>query len=152
MQKKYKIISVVGIIAVAIILGGIIAGEEIMEEITEMDDDNKNQVQISVQNTIDSFDGDVTKVTLTKGKYYSFVIDETLTTILAHPRTELVNTPVTVWDTANISVEEMLEKLDEDGSVWVEYKFANPFDDDKIEHKTAIIPTTEIILYFFCIL
>ena len=134
MQKKYKIISV-GIVIAAVILGGIIAGDEIMEEITEMD--SKNQVQISVQNTIDSFDGDIAKVTLTKGEYYSFVIDETLTTILAHPRQELVNTPVTVWDSANMSVEEILKQLDQNGSVWVEYEFENPTDDGKEEHKTA---------------
>ncbi len=131
MQKSYIVI-----IAAVVIAFGIVAVIIATSELT--DAYHQNMVQESTMDTIASFDGDLMSVMLTEGEYYSFVLSEDLTTILAHPRSELVDTQTTALKTADISVEEMLEELSSYGSVWIEYEFFNP-ETGMIEHKTTYL-------------
>ncbi len=131
MQKKYIGISLIGIAVVIVFLG--IYGYDELSEITQ-----RNEVQISVRNTIDSFNGNLTSVILTEGDYYSFVLDEKITTILAHPRKELIDTPPTGLDSADISVSEMLFRLDKYGSTWIHYEFYNQ-ETGNVDPKTAYL-------------
>jgi len=131
MQKKYIGFSV---LVAAIVIGvfSIYANDE-LSDITQ-----RNEVQLSVTKTIESFNGNLTSVVLTEGEFYSFVLDEKLTIILAHPREELVNTPPTGLDSADISIKEMLDKLEQDGSLWINYEFTNP-ETGNVDPKTAFL-------------
>ncbi len=108
-----------------------------LDEISE-----REQVQLSVQKTIDSFDGTLDSVILREGKYYSFVVDEKLEKILLHPRKELINTQPTALNNANIPVAEMIERLDEFGSIWVDYEFYDPIT-EVVEPKTSYFVSHE---------
>ncbi len=108
-----------------------------LDEITQ-----REEVQLSVQKTIDSFDGTLDSVILREGKYYSFVVDEKLEKILLHPRKELINTVPTALTNANIPVEEMIERLDEYGSIWVDYEFYDPITGN-VEPKTSYFVSHE---------
>lgn len=117
MQKKY-----IGFFVVAVIVGVLsIYGYNELYDITQ-----KNEVQLSVSNTIDSFNGNLTSVVLTEGKFYSFVLDDKLDIILAHPREELIGTSSTgVLKNADISINQMLFELDKYGSTWAHYEYYN---------------------------
>lgn len=108
-----------------------------LDEITQ-----REEVQLSVQKTIDSFDGTLDSVILREGKYYSFVVDEKLEKILLHPRKELIDTVPTALTNANIPVEEMIERLDEYGSIWVDYEFYDPITGN-VEPKTSYFVSHE---------
>jgi len=128
MQKKY-----IGIIVLALVIVGILS---IFTYNGLYDITQRNEVKLSVTKTIESFNGNLTSVILTEGKYYSFVLDEKLTTILVHPREDLVNTQPTVLNFADISINEMLFRLDKYGSTWINYEFYNP-ETGNVDPKSA---------------
>lgn len=132
MQQKIQIIAVAAI-AVAIIIGICYFA---LPEIDKMD--QKNQVQLSVQKTIESFDGDLNSVVLTQGKYYSFVFDGKLEKLVLHPREELIDTLPPAMKNANITIIEMRNGLMEDGAVWIQYEFDNP-ETGNVEPKTTYL-------------
>lgn len=110
-------------------------------EIKELEEiNNKSQAQVSVLNTMLSFESnneDPSETTLTQGEYYSFIFDEEVVTILAHPREELINTQPTTDHLINPSTTKgILSMIDENGFAWVEYVYENP-DTGEIEPKTT---------------
>jgi len=130
MQKKY--IGFFVIVAVMVIGVLSIYGYNELYDITQ-----RNEVQLSVTKTIESFNGNLTSVVLTEGKFYSFVLDEKLEFILAHPREELIGTsPTGGINSADISINEMLYRLDQHGSTWVYYEFYNP-ETGNVDPKTT---------------
>ena len=131
MQKKY--------LALAIVLIGIVAVSFVFYAVNELSDiTQRNETQESVKNTIDSFNGNLTSVILTEGKYYSFVLDNNLDIILAHPREELINTPPTGLNSADISIRNIMDRLDQFGSIWIHYEFYNP-ETLNVDPKTAYL-------------
>jgi len=118
MQKKY-----IGIIAFVVAVG--ILSFFVYDELYEIT--QKNEVKLSVTKTIESFNGNVTSIILTEGKYYSFVLDDKLDILIAHPREELVGTaPPGGLNNADISISQMLYNLKNYGSTWAHYEFYNP--------------------------
>jgi len=105
----------------------------------------RNNVESSIQKTIDSFDGRLSSVILTEGKYYSFVLDEDLEKILLHPRKELINKAPTGLTHANISIEEMKDRLEEYGSTWVDYTFYDPMTGDVEPKTTKLVIRSEYV-------
>jgi len=120
MQKKYKIIFVVVIVAIGVGTFGFFAEKE-LSDITQ-----RNEVKLAVTKTIESFNGNLDEVTLEYGNHYSFVLDEKLTKLVAHPREELINTLPDGLSNADISISEMIYRLDQYGSTWIHYDFLNP--------------------------
>ena len=132
MQNKIQIF-VVAAIVVGVISG---IGYFALPEIDQID--QRNQVQLSVQKTIESFDGDLKNIVLTEGKYYSFVFDEKLDKILLHPREELIDTLPTGITNANISIKEMNARLTQHGATWIDYEFYNP-ETGNVDSKTTYL-------------
>lgn len=132
MKNITQIFAVSAIVVLAISGIGYFAFPEI-DNLKEM-----KKTQMSVQSTIDSFDGNLDSVVLTEGKYYSFVFDEKLHKILLHPSVELIDTLPTGITNANISIKDMNDKLAETGAVWIEYEFYNP-ETGNVDSKTTYL-------------
>ena len=79
---------------------------------------------------------------LTEGKYYSFVVDEKLEKILLHPREELIDTMPKGLTNANISIQEMNERLSDQGETWINYEFYNPITGN-VDPKTTYLVSHE---------
>lgn len=130
------------IFVVAAIVVGVISGIGYYA-IPEIDKfQQKNEVRLSVQETIESFNGTLDSVVLTEGKYYSFVVDEKLEKILLHPREELINTMPKGLTNANISIEKMNERLSDQGETWINYEFYNPITGN-VDPKTTYLVSHE---------
>ena len=69
-------------------------------------------------------------------KRYAFVIDMNLTTIVAHPNSELIGQDSFALINASESKESILENLKNNDGHWVYYNFTNP-ETDIIEPKTS---------------
>lgn len=132
MQKSYKIIFVLAIVAIGVGAFSFYAEKE-LSDITQ-----RNEVRLVVTNTIESFNGNLDEVTLKHGDHYSFVLDEKLTKLVAHPREELINTLPDGLSNADIPISEMIERLDQYGSTWVHYKFLNP-ETGNVDPKTTYL-------------
>ena len=130
------------IFVVAAIVVGVISGIGYYA-IPEIDKfQQKNEVRLSVQETIGSFNGTLDSVVLTEGKYYSFVVDEKLEKILLHPREELIDTMPKGLTNANISIEKMNERLSDQGETWINYEFYNPITGN-VDPKTTYLVSHE---------
>jgi len=76
---------------------------------------------------------------LKAGQAYPFVMNGDLTEIVAHGfKPEVVGTPPSGLSDANISIPEMIDALDKDGTVWVQYTWDNP-DTGTIDHKNSYL-------------
>ena len=130
------------IFVVAAIVVGVISGigYYAIPEIEKFQ--QKNEVRLSVQETIGSFNGTLDSVVLTEGKYYSFVVDEKLEKILLHPREELIDTMPKGLTNANISIEKMNERLSDQGETWINYEFYNPITGN-VDPKTTYLVSHE---------
>ena len=130
------------IFVVAAIVVGVISGigYYAIPEIEKFQ--QKNEVRLSVQETIGSFNGTLDSIVLTEGKYYSFVVDEKLEKILLHPREELIDTMPKGLTNANISIEKMNERLSDQGETWIEYEFYNPITGN-VDPKTTYLVSHE---------
>ena len=130
------------IFVVAAIVVGVISGigYYAIPEIEKFQ--QKNEVRHSVQETIESFNGTLDSVVLTEGKYYSFVVDEKLEKILLHPREELIDTMPKGLTNANISIQEMNERLSDQGETWINYEFYNPITGN-VDPKTTYLVSHE---------
>lgn len=69
-------------------------------------------------------------------KRYAFVIDMNLTTIVAHPNSELIGQDSFALINASESKESILENLKNSDGHWVYYNFTNP-ETETIEPKTS---------------
>jgi len=141
MQKMNKILLVLILIVASV--GMFVVGIESLDQPFSEDSpkrlDDRSSAEASVDLTIDSFDGNLDSVVLTQGKYYSFVLDEKLEFILAHPREELIGTsPTGGLHSADISINEMLNRLDQYGSTWIYYEFYNP-ETGNVDPKTTYL-------------
>ncbi len=71
-----------------------------------------------------------------KTKRYAFVIDMNLTTIVAHPNSELIGQDSFALINASESKESILENLKNSDGHWVYYNFTNP-ETELVEPKTS---------------
>ena len=69
-------------------------------------------------------------------KRYAFVIDMNLTTIVAHPNSELIGQDSFALINASESKESILENLENNDGHWVYYNFTNP-ETELVEPKTS---------------
>jgi len=69
-------------------------------------------------------------------KRYAFVIDMNLTTIVAHPNSELIGQDSFALINASESKESILENLKNNDGHWVHYNFTNP-ETEMVEPKTS---------------
>jgi len=69
-------------------------------------------------------------------KRYAFVIEMNLTTIVAHPNSELIGQDSFALINASESKESILENLKNNDGHWVYYNFTNP-ETESIEPKTS---------------
>lgn len=126
---KIKLLTVFAAIAI-IIPFSIIIGQGMLED----------EIKDAITQTIDSFDGkELSSIdNLQFGDHYTFVLSPELDEILAHPNQNLVGTEPTGVNNANFPVDKIIDRLEDDGNVWIEYEFLNP-DNDKVQHKRALL-------------
>lgn len=126
---KIKLLTIISIIAI-IVPFSIIISQGLLEE----------EIKDAITQTIESFDGkDLASIdNLQFGEHYTFVLSPELDEILVHPNQKLVGTEPTGVNNANYSVDKIIDRLEEDGNVWIEYEFLNP-DNDKVQHKRALL-------------
>lgn len=126
---KLKLISIFAAIAI-IIPFVIVAGQGMLED----------EIKDAVIQTIEGFDGkDLASIdNLQFGDHYTFVLSPELDEILVHPNQNLVGTEPSGVSNANYPVDEIINRLEDDGSVWIEYEFLNP-DNDKVQHKRTLL-------------
>lgn len=126
---KIKLLTIITVIAI-IIPFSIIIGQGMLE----------GEIKDAVTQTIESFDGkELSSIdNLQFGDHYTFVLSPELDEILVHPNQNLVGTEPTGVNNANFSVDKIIDRLEEDGNVWIEYEFLNP-DNDKVQHKRALL-------------
>lgn len=100
----------------------------------------EDEIKDAITQTIDSFDGkELSSIdNLQFGDHYTFVLSPELDEILAHPNQNLVGTEPTGVNNANFPVDKIIDRLEDDGNVWIEYEFLNP-DNNKVQHKRALL-------------
>jgi len=115
-------------------------GESIPIPDSMIKEDQEKHVENIVLLTIYQYDGeDLSSIdTLDYGEHYSFVLSDDLDEILLHPNYDVIGTHPTSINNADIPVDVIIETLNEDGEIWINYTYENPAT-NTIEDKKSLL-------------